>query len=67
MIPHWLVKQILIGVAKVLPKTKLVPQKEEVKENLYRDLKKRKMVSFHAKLNYIEVKYIKISSFFFKI
>lgn len=51
MIPHWLVKQILIGVAKVLPKTKLVPQKEEMKENIYRDLKKRKMVSFTLKLN----------------
>lgn len=48
MIPHWLVKQILIGVAKVLPKTKLVPQKEEVKENIYRDVKKRKLVGFDA-------------------
>ncbi|KAJ1379537.1 Serine aminopeptidase, S33 [Sesbania bispinosa] len=39
MIPHWLVKQILIGVAKVLPKTKLVPQKEEAPYNvlLYKD------------------------------
>jgi len=45
MIPHWLVKQILIGVAKVLPKTKLVPQKEEVKENIYRDARKRELVS----------------------
>jgi len=44
MIPHWLVKQILIGVAKVLPKTKLVPQKEEVKDNIFRDLNKRKLV-----------------------
>ncbi|CAL5186558.1 unnamed protein product [Lathyrus oleraceus] len=50
MIPHWLVKQILIGVAKVLPKTKLVPQKEEVKENLYRDLKKRKMAPYNVLL-----------------
>lgn len=48
MIPHWLLKQILIGVAKVLPKTKLVPQKEEVKENIYRDMKKRKLVSVGA-------------------
>jgi acylglycerol lipase len=45
MYPHWLVQQILIGVAKVLPKTKLVPQKEEVKENYYRDMRKRKLVS----------------------
>ena len=44
MIPHWLVKQILIGVAKVLPKTKLVPQKEEVKDNIFRDVNKRKLV-----------------------
>ncbi|KAL1356763.1 hypothetical protein HN51_008750 [Arachis hypogaea] len=50
MIPHWLVKQILIGVAKVLPKTKLVPQKEEVKENIYRDVKKRKLAPYNVLL-----------------
>ncbi|KAK7291428.1 hypothetical protein RIF29_06564 [Crotalaria pallida] len=50
MIPHWLLKQILIGVAKVLPKTKLVPQKEEVKENIYRDVKKRKLAPFNVLL-----------------
>jgi acylglycerol lipase len=45
MYPHWLVQQILIGVAKVLPKTKLVPRKEEVKENFCRDMRKRELVS----------------------
>ncbi|KAK7271251.1 hypothetical protein RJT34_26989 [Clitoria ternatea] len=50
MIPHWLVKQILIGVAKVLPKTKLVPQKEEVKENIYRDVNKRKLAPYNVLL-----------------
>ncbi|KAF1859341.1 hypothetical protein Lal_00009925 [Lupinus albus] len=50
MIPHWLLKQILIGVAKVLPKTKLVPQKEEVKENIYRDVKKRKLAPYNVLL-----------------
>ncbi|KAK7314558.1 hypothetical protein VNO77_33084 [Canavalia gladiata] len=50
MIPHWLVKQILIGVAKVLPKTKLVPQKEEVKENIFRDVNKRKLAPFNVLL-----------------
>ncbi|CAJ2636980.1 unnamed protein product [Trifolium pratense] len=48
MIPHWLVKQILIGVAKFLPKTKLVPQKEEVKENIYRDMRKRKLAPYNV-------------------
>nr|KYP69701.1 Monoglyceride lipase [Cajanus cajan] len=50
MIPHWLVKQILIGVAKVLPKTKLVPQREEVKENIYRDENKRKLAPYNVLL-----------------
>ncbi|RDX82462.1 Caffeoylshikimate esterase [Mucuna pruriens] len=50
MIPHWLVKQILIGVAKVLPKTKLVPQKEEVKENIFRDVNKRKLAPYNVLL-----------------
>ncbi|KAK2397569.1 caffeoylshikimate esterase [Trifolium repens] len=50
MYPHWLVQQILIGVAKVLPKTKLVPQKEEVKENYYRDMRKRKLAPYNVLL-----------------
>ncbi|KAG5134331.1 hypothetical protein JHK82_025519 [Glycine max] len=50
MIPHWLVKQILIGVAKVLPKTKLVPQKEEVKDNIFRDVNKRKLAPYNVLL-----------------
>ncbi|KAH1086078.1 hypothetical protein GYH30_017858 [Glycine max] len=50
MIPHWLVKQMLIGVAKVLPKTKLVPQKEEVKDNIFRDVNKRKLAPYNVLL-----------------
>ncbi|KAF7819878.1 caffeoylshikimate esterase-like [Senna tora] len=50
MLPHWLLKQILIGVAKVLPKTKLVPQKDEVKENICRDKKKRKLALYNVLL-----------------
>ncbi|KAK2451671.1 caffeoylshikimate esterase [Trifolium repens] len=48
MYPHWLVQQILIGVAKVLPKTKLVPRKEEVKENFCRDMRKRELASYNV-------------------
>ncbi|XP_010263961.1 PREDICTED: caffeoylshikimate esterase isoform X2 [Nelumbo nucifera] len=44
MVPPWLVKQILIGVAKILPKEKLVPQKD-MAEMAFRDLNKRKLVS----------------------
>ncbi|XP_028800154.1 caffeoylshikimate esterase [Neltuma alba] len=50
MLPHWLLKQILIGVAKVFPKTKLVPQKEEVKENIFRDKNKRKLAPYNVLL-----------------
>ncbi|KAK4280805.1 hypothetical protein QN277_012378 [Acacia crassicarpa] len=50
MLPHWLLKQMLIGVAKVFPKTKLVPQKEEVKENIFRDKNKRKLAPYNVLL-----------------
>lgn len=43
MVPSWLVTQVLIGMAKLLPKGKLVPQKD-FGEMAFRDLKKRKMV-----------------------
>lgn len=43
LVPSWLVTQILTVMAKVLPKGKLVPQKD-LAEMAFRDLKKRKMV-----------------------
>nr|DAD35363.1 TPA_asm: hypothetical protein HUJ06_006003 [Nelumbo nucifera] len=47
MVPPWLVKQILIGVAKILPKEKLVPQKD-MAEMAFRDLNKRKLTSYNV-------------------
>ncbi|XP_054783494.1 caffeoylshikimate esterase-like isoform X2 [Prosopis cineraria] len=44
MTPPWLLTQILIGVANVLPKQKLVPQKD-LAEAAFRELKKRELVS----------------------
>lgn len=43
MVPPFLLKQILIGLAKFFPKMKLVPQKD-LAEAAFRDLKKREMV-----------------------
>jgi caffeoylshikimate esterase len=43
MVPPWLLKQILIGMANFLPKQKLVPQKD-LAEAAFRDLKKRELV-----------------------
>lgn len=43
MVPPWLVKQFLIGIANFLPKQKLVPQKD-LAEAAFRDLKKRELV-----------------------
>ncbi|PNX72062.1 monoglyceride lipase, partial [Trifolium pratense] len=42
MVPPMLLKQILIGIANILPKQKLVPQKN-LAEAAFRDLKKREM------------------------
>ncbi|KAF8407810.1 hypothetical protein HHK36_006946 [Tetracentron sinense] len=47
MSPPWLVKQILIGVAKFFPKEKLVPQKD-IAEMGFRDLKKRELTPYNA-------------------
>ncbi|XXG73646.1 hypothetical protein AAC387_Pa07g2528 [Persea americana] len=47
MVPSWLVMQILVVMAKLLPKRKLVPQNDFL-EMVFRDLKKRKMMSFHV-------------------
>lgn len=49
MIPSWIVTQILIGVAKFLPKQKLVPQKD-LAEMAFKDLKKREMVCYLSPL-----------------
>lgn len=43
MVPPLLVKKLLIGIAHVLPKHKLVPQKD-LAEAAFRDLRKREMV-----------------------
>ncbi|KAL5743299.1 hypothetical protein ACOSQ2_026415 [Xanthoceras sorbifolium] len=47
MVPPWLVKQMLIGVAHILPKQKLVPQKD-LAEAAFRDLEKRKMAAYNV-------------------
>lgn len=43
MVPPPVLKQILIGLANVLPKHKLVPQKD-LAEAAFRDVRKRNMV-----------------------
>lgn len=45
MIPPWLLKQILIGMSYILPKGKLVPQKD-LADIAFKDLNKRKLVGF---------------------
>ncbi|KAL0462025.1 UNVERIFIED_CONTAM: Caffeoylshikimate esterase [Sesamum latifolium] len=47
MVPPWVVTQILIGVAKVLPKHKLVPQKD-LAELAFRDVKKRQQTAYNV-------------------
>ncbi|PON43689.1 Serine aminopeptidase, S [Parasponia andersonii] len=47
MYPPVLLTQILIGLAKVLPKKKLVPQKDMAKA-AFRDLKKREMTAYNV-------------------
>lgn len=47
MAPPWLLAQILIGIANVLPKQKLVPQKN-LAEAAFRDLKKREMTAYNV-------------------
>ncbi|OMP04752.1 Alpha/beta hydrolase-1 [Corchorus olitorius] len=47
MVPPWIVKQILIGVANVLPKQKLVPQKD-LAEAAFRDVKKRELTPYNV-------------------
>ncbi|WJX75120.1 acylglycerol lipase [Trifolium repens] len=47
MVPPMLLKQILIGIANILPKQKLVPQKN-LAEAAFRDLKKREMTAYNV-------------------
>ncbi|XP_044506000.1 caffeoylshikimate esterase-like isoform X2 [Mangifera indica] len=47
MVPSFLVKQILIGLAYLFPKKKLVPS-EDLAEASFRDLRNRKMTSYNV-------------------
>ncbi|XP_057481562.1 caffeoylshikimate esterase [Actinidia eriantha] len=47
MVPPWLLTQILIGVAKFLPKQKLVPQKD-LAEMAFRDLNNREKTAYNV-------------------
>ncbi|KAK9272713.1 hypothetical protein L1049_003090 [Liquidambar formosana] len=47
MVPPWLLTQILIGVANILPKQKLVPQKD-LAEMAFKDMKKREMTAYNV-------------------
>ncbi|KDO59013.1 hypothetical protein CISIN_1g018984mg [Citrus sinensis] len=47
MVPPFLVKQILIGIANILPKHKLVPQKD-LAEAAFRDLKNRELTKYNV-------------------
>ncbi|XP_039049197.1 caffeoylshikimate esterase-like [Hibiscus syriacus] len=51
MVPLWILKQILIGVANILPKQKLVPQKD-LAEAGFRDIKKRKLARSYNVIAY---------------
>ncbi|KAK4284241.1 hypothetical protein QN277_001100 [Acacia crassicarpa] len=47
MVPPWLLTQILIGMSHVLPKSKLVPQKD-LAEAAFRDVKKREQAAYNV-------------------
>ncbi|RZC58270.1 hypothetical protein C5167_005570 [Papaver somniferum] len=47
MVPPLLVKQLLIAVTNVLPKSKLVPEKD-IGEMAFRDLEKRKLAKYNV-------------------
>ncbi|KAI3808459.1 hypothetical protein L1987_24410 [Smallanthus sonchifolius] len=47
VVPPWAVKQFLIGLAKVLPKYKLVPQKD-LGDMAFRDPKKKPLTSYNV-------------------
>lgn len=45
--PPWLLTQVLIGIAKFLPKQKLVPQKD-LAEMAFKELDKREMTAYNV-------------------
>lgn len=47
VVPPWAVKQFLIGVAKVLPKSKLVPQKD-LADMAFREPEKKPLTSYNV-------------------
>ncbi|XP_057784133.1 caffeoylshikimate esterase-like isoform X2 [Salvia miltiorrhiza] len=47
MVPPWPVAQILIGIAKLLPKQKLVPQKD-LAELAFREVEKRQQTAYNV-------------------
>uniref|UniRef100_A0A2P2MQ91 Serine aminopeptidase S33 domain-containing protein n=2 Tax=Rhizophora mucronata TaxID=61149 RepID=A0A2P2MQ91_RHIMU len=47
MVPPWAVKQLLIGIANILPKKKLVPQKD-LAEAAFRDSRKREQAAYNV-------------------
>ncbi|WMV14805.1 hypothetical protein MTR67_008190 [Solanum verrucosum] len=47
IVPPWLVTQILVGIAKFLPKQKLAPQ-QDLAELAFRDVKKRKQSAYNV-------------------
>uniref|UniRef100_A0A1D1YQS2 Monoglyceride lipase n=2 Tax=Anthurium amnicola TaxID=1678845 RepID=A0A1D1YQS2_9ARAE len=47
VVPPWPLVHILIGIAKILPKQKLVPQKD-LAELAFKDLKKRQQTSYNV-------------------
>lgn len=49
MVPPWPLAQILIGMARLLPKQKLVPQKD-LAELAFKDVKKRQQVMIQTAL-----------------
>lgn len=54
MAPSWLLTQVLIGVAKVLPKQKLVPM-NDFTEKAFRDKKKIPLVIFFLFITHITI------------
>lgn len=53
MVPPWILTQILIGVAKFLPKQKLVPEKD-LAEAAFREPKKRAQVCFYSSISWMQ-------------
>ncbi|XP_031490126.1 caffeoylshikimate esterase [Nymphaea colorata] len=47
MVPHWLIKQLLIGIANFLPKQKLVPTKD-LADMAFKEKKKKNLVIYNV-------------------